>query len=159
MILTKNFVKIPFINYNNKVILVLAQNGYNIRHVILGSDKNSELELNSFYSRFELSQEGIKNLHKLLSNCDVVIINDLDLFNKHANLNSLKIETGNKLSYIMNNKLDVYLPNLNRFYPIFSDKQMLAFSGIFSSLRSYHEYTAPFVPKVNIFVRILFIFF
>ncbi len=91
-----------------------------------------------------------------MEDIDVIVINDMEYFEKFTNLDSLN--KGPKKPLIMNRKFEVFMPDLNRFYSIFEDKQMLAFSGILSSSRPYKEYVPPFIPKINIFVCQFFIF-
>jgi hypothetical protein len=123
---------------------------------VLGSKADNVMNLNEYYIKFELTQTGAKKLNQLVQDSNVIVINDFDSFEKYSNLEALKgIEKKNPqtpLPLIMNQKFEVFMSNLNCFYPIFDDKQMLSFSGILSSTRLYHEYVPPFVPRVNIFV-------
>ncbi len=95
----------------------------------------------------------IKKLEQFLEDSDVIVINDMENFEKFTNLDSI-FNRGPKKPLIMNRKFEVFMPELNSFYSIFEDKQMLAFSGILSSSRPYKEYVPPFIPRVNIFVKI-----
>lgn len=140
------------------MILSLTQNGYKIKHYILGSESDKIMNLNDYYIRYELATTNSKKLSQLIQDSHVVVLNDFDNFEKYTNLEALKALTSKKGSQspfplIMNQKFEVFMSKLNCFYSIFEDKQMLAFSGMLSRTRQYNEYTPPFVPRVNIFVR------
>jgi hypothetical protein len=139
------------------VILSLTQNGYKIKHFILGSESDNVMNLNEYYVKYELASASAKKLSQLIYDSHVVVINDFDNFEKYTNLEALKGLKNKKgpsspFPLIMNQKFEVFMSNLNCFYSIFEDKQMLAFSGMLSRTRLYHEYVPPFVPRVNIFV-------
>ncbi len=134
------------------MILLLAQNGFKVKHFLLGSKSDNVLKLNFYYTKYELSSNSLKRLNQLLEDSDVIVINDLENFEKFSNLDS--ISQNSKKPLIMNQKFEVFMPDLNCFYSIFNDKQMLSFSGILSSSRPFREYVPPFIPKVNIFVKL-----
>lgn len=137
------------------MILLLAQNGYKIKHFILDSAQEKITDLNDYYHKFELTKNSTKKLTKLVEDSTLIIINDYDNFEKYYNLDQLVKNKKNEFPIIMNQKFEVFIQNLNCFYTIFDDKQMLAFSGILSAFRPYHEYIPPFVPTVNIFEMFL----
>jgi hypothetical protein len=134
------------------VILILTQNGYRIKHLILGSNEVKETKINEYYERTEVITND-QDLHRFLKDTELVIVNDLTYFKNFANLGSLKKES--RLPLIINQKFEVFMPKLNKYYRIFNDKEMLAFTGIMGILRPFHEYDAPFIPRVNYFELVL----
>ncbi len=103
-----------------------------------------------------MNTNGAKKLSKLIENSNVIIINDLQDFEKHSNLqefNNTNAVNDKPTPLIINSKFEVFMPKLNCFYNIFDDKEMLSFSGILSNMRPFHEYTSPFIPRVNLFVK------
>ncbi len=146
------------------MILLLTQNGYKVKHLILDTKNDNVTILNEYYTKYELSATGSKKLNKLVEDSNVVVINDLANFEKFANLEAIVGKPGsrnkeNSFPLIMNQKFEVFMPKLNCFYTIFDDKQMLSFSGILSGTRPYNEYIPPYIPRVNIFVNFLILIF
>ena len=137
------------------MILLLTQNGYKVKHLILDAKKENVINLNVYYTKYELTQEQSKNLNSYIEESQVVLINDLDTFERFSDLQAIKAmnKTDKQFPLIINQKFEIFIPNLNSFYTIFDDKQMLSFSGILSSTRPYREYSPPYIPKVNLFVR------
>lgn len=145
-------------DFNDKfLILLLAQSGYKIKHIILGCAKSKVVSVNECYKRHELP-ETITNkslIPELIEDSFVVVINNYIVFKKYSNLEDLKMKlNANNIPIIMNQKFEVYIPELKKYYTIFDDKELLSFSGVLGSLRPQHEYIPPYVPKVNLFVRI-----
>jgi hypothetical protein len=136
----------------------LAQNGYTIDHFVLDVKKEDKKIINKIYQRYELPLSTGNKLAKYLnSDYTIIVINDFEIFKKYTNLDELR--KSKCKSIIMNQKFEVFVPNLNKYYSIINDKDILAFSGILASLRPHHEYTPPFIPKVNLFVTLFTLFY
>jgi hypothetical protein len=103
-------------------------------------------------TRMKLIQSN--SLTQYFSNSQVIIINNYSLFKQHFNLEDIKTESKTKkFPIVINQKFEVYIPELKKYYNIFEDKEILSFSGILGSLRPQQEYIAPFLPRVSIFVK------
>jgi hypothetical protein len=132
---------------------MLTQNAYKINHIIIGSKSDTEIVINEYYKRIDVSVKA-KSLTHYISKSQVVIINNYSIFKRYFNLEDIKNESkAKKFPIVINQKFEVYVPELKKYYNIFEDKEILSFSGILGSMRPQEEYIAPSFPKVSIFVR------
>ena len=132
---------------------MLTQNAYKINHIIIGSKSDAEIVINEYYKRIDVSVKA-KSLTHYISNSQVVIINNYSIFKQYFNLEDIKTESkAKRFPIVINQKFEVYVPELKKYYNIFEDKEILSFSGILGSMRPQQEYIAPSLPKVSIFVR------
>lgn len=155
MTLTINFVLIIFLFQSFLVILLLTQNGYRIKHIYLNKDIVNDnkrfFEVNDLYKKIEVGVNNFNQHKEIFDNLDLLVLNIDDA--SLLNISLIKLPTD--IPTIRNKKCEVFLPNLNKKYSIFNDKEMISFTGILSSLRPFIDYDAPFVPKVNLFEIIL----
>lgn len=87
-------------------------------------------------------------------NC-IAVINDYSEFKRIYDLEQLKGKDNKLIALILNQKFEIFIPHLNKYYSIFDDKEMISLTGILGSLRPYHEYQGPYIPKVNFFEMFL----
>lgn len=134
---------------------MLIQNSYKINHLIIGRKKDNEIRINEYYKINEISFKT-KSIHSFISNSHVIIINNYSQFKQYFNLEDIKTESKSKMfPIIVNQKFEVYIPELKKYYNIFEDKEILSFSGILGGLRPQQEYSSPFLPKINLFVNFI----
>jgi hypothetical protein len=135
---------------------MLSQNAYKITHIIIGTKSNSEIVINEYYKRIDVSVKE-KSIVHYIANSQVLIINNYSQFKQYFNLEDIKTESKTKkFPIVINQKFEVYIPELKKYYNIFEDKEILSFSGILGSMRPQQEYIAPSLPKVSIFVNFFF---
>lgn len=132
---------------------MLIQNAYKINHIQIGCKSDTEIVVNEYYKRIEVSVKT-KSIINYIANSQVVIINNYSQFKQFFNLEDIKTESKTKkFPIVINQKFEVYIPELKKYYNIFEDKEILSFSGILGSLRPQEEYIAPNLPKISIFVK------
>jgi hypothetical protein len=128
------------------LILMLTQNDYKIKHIVIECQKEEHIVINENYQKYSVLK-GIA-VDDLILNSDLIVINDYELFGKLF-LNDKEIIKS--IPIIFNKTFEVNL--MDKKYSIFNDKQLLSFSGILNSMRSYQDVASPpFVPKINFFV-------
>jgi hypothetical protein len=128
--------------------LILAQNGYKIKHIILKDGEESLFTLNSKYTK--IFSNGT-NIDILLSS-QVIVINDTILIQKYYNLNELKSKALDKgIPIITNESFQLFLPKYSKTFTIFNDKELISASGVLGTQRA-DDVKTPFVQKIELFV-------